>query len=293
MHCFRYLLPALLLLVVAREAIGQDIRMGVRAGLNWSTLDGPLETGDTGKNLEDYSWNTGFHVGITVSWELSELMGLRSEFFYSQEGVKRSYDGPSYYVFRPLENPIYATGNANINLDVTNSHLSIPVLVYGKPLPWLELFAGGRFGLIVASTAFGDIEFAGTASNGTAVELRHELDFRYFSDRTGQGIFLQPINTVTISGEQVPYPHTGRAYFLFSESRGKLYRSMNFSLEAGLSVYTGRSLYLSGRVLMGLTDLTKEKADISWKELDSDKQFISRKDKDTALAIQLSVGFKF
>ncbi len=273
--------------------MAQDFSLGVRAGLNRTTIQGPLETDDNGNQLERYEYTSGFHVYVTFTYPFTELMGLRGEFGYSQTGVDRLYDGPSYYIFEPLDNPRYATGTGKINLSVTNSFLEFPITAYLRPVPWLELFGGGKLGFMVSSTAFGDLTFEGKASNGSPVSVKHELDFRYFLDKPGRGTFIQPVNTVTIGGDKVPYPHIGGAYFMFSEDRGKLYRAVELAAVAGLAVYPKDKLYLSLRIHKGITDLTKSQADVSWYRLDSANQFISRDDKDTNLTWQASIGFHF
>lgn len=281
------------LVLLSGTLAAQDFSLGVRAGLNRTTIDGPLETDDNGNQLERYESTSGFHVYVTFTYPFTELMGLRGEFGYSQTGVDRLYEGPTYYIFEPLDNPRYAFGTGKINLSVTNSFLEIPLTAYVRPFRWLEIFGGGKFGLMVGSTAFGDLKFEGKATNGAPVSVKHELDFRYFSDKPGRGVFIQPVNTVTIGGDKVPYPHIGNAYFMFSEDRGNLYRLVEFAAVAGVSIYPKDKLYFSVRLHKGLTDLTKTKADVSWYRLDASNQFISRDDKDTNLTWQASIGFHF
>ncbi len=292
MTCKQYFL-LVFLLGSALYAGAQDLKFGVRAGMNMNTLRGDMETDDNGNEVESYEWTSGFHVGFTVSWEATELMGVRGEFVFTQRGTDRFYDGPSYYIFQPDVEPFYATGHSKINLSVTNSYLNLPITGYIRPVKWLELFAGGNIGFMISSTAFGDISFEGTAENGSPVSLRHELDYRYFIDDPAQATYITPVNTVTIGGEKIPYPHVGRSQFMFAEDRGSLYRVIELGGVAGLSIYLNQGLYLSARANMGLTDLTKDKADVSWLKLDDNKNFITRNDRDTNLSFQASIGFHF
>ena len=292
MTCKQYFL-LVFLLGSALYAGAQDLKFGVRAGMNMNTLRGDMETDDNGNEVESYEWTSGFHVGFTVSWEATELMGVRGEFVFTQRGTDRFYDGPSYYIFQPDVEPFYATGHSKINLSVTNSYLNLPITGYIRPVKWLELFAGGNIGFMISSTAFGDISFEGTAENGSPVSLRHELDYRYFIDDPAQATYITPVNTVTIGGEKIPYPHVGRSQFMFAEDRGSLYRVIELGGVAGLSIYLNQGLYLSARANIGLTDLTKDKADVSWLKLDDNKNFITRNDRDTNLSFQASIGFHF
>lgn len=271
----------------------QNLKFGVRAGMNMNTLRGDMEKDDTGKEVESYDWTSGFHVGLTVTWEATELMGVRGEFMFTQRGTDRFYDGPSFYIFQPDSDPVIATGNTKFNLSVNNAYLNFPITGYVRPVSWLEFFAGGNIGFIVSSTAFGDITFDGKASNGAPVSLRHELDYRYFIDDPAQATYISPVNTVTIGGEKIPYPHVGRAQFMFAEDRGSLYRVIELGGVAGMSVYLNKGLYLSVRANKGFTDLTKTKADVSWQKLDSNNNFITRNDKDSNLSFQASIGFHF
>lgn len=279
---------------LATSTYAQDFSFGIKAGMNQSTFRGDAETDDAGNTVEDYNGAPGFHVGATFAWEATELMGLRGEFLFSQEGGDRTFDGPSYYILKPTsDNPIYATGTRKTELNVTNSYLKFPVMGYIRPLPWLEFQAGGSVGFLISSTGFGDISFDGTASNGSPISLRHELDVRYFGDRPGEATIIDPPNTVQVGGEAIPYPQTAGAYFEFAEDRGHLYKVVNIETLAGISLYLNKGLYISFRASFGLTDLTKAGADVSQVKLDDNNQFISRNDKDTSVSLQASVGFSF
>ncbi len=279
---------------LASVTYAQDFKFGIKAGMNLNTFRGDAETDDAGNTVESYNNSTGFHVGATFSWEATELMGMRGEFVFSQEGGDRKFDGPSYYILRPTsENPIYATGNRKTALNVTNSYLKLPVMGYIRPLPWLEFQAGASLGFLISSNGFGDISFEGTSTNGSPISLRHELDVRYLSDKPGEATIIDPPKTVQVGGETVPYPQTAGAYFEFAEDRGNLYKIVELSALAGVSVYLNKGLYLTFRANYGLNDLTKSNADVSQVTLDENNQFISRNDKDTNVTLQMSVGFSF
>lgn len=290
---YKHLLLPLFIAVAGQVIQAQELKFGVRAGMNMSTIRGELETDDNGKEVESYDWASGFHVGFTVTWPATELMGLRSELLFIQLGADRFYDGPSYYIFQPDTEPVYAFGSSKINLRITNSYLNLPITGYVRPLKWLEFFAGGNIGFLISSTAFGDITFEGVSTSGVPVSLRHELDYRYFIDNPAQATYITPVNTVTIGGEKIPYPHVGRAQFMFAEDRGSLYRVLELGGVAGLSFYLNSGLYLSARANVGFTDVTKEKADVSYLRLDDNNNFITRNDKDTNLSLQASIGFHF
>ena len=87
----------LLLSIAGLEA--QDITYGFRAGLTRSTIDGPSEQSALG-DLEEYNYNTGFHIGGGVKIPFSDLIGLRAELVYSQKGAKYTYSGKTIRFYR-------------------------------------------------------------------------------------------------------------------------------------------------------------------------------------------------
>src|SRR5688572_9699037 len=87
----------LLLQTTAAFAQYEEIGLGFKAGLNYSRFDGPSETGPNGESLETYSTSSGFHIGGIVNIKFTDIVGLRTEFTYSQRGTKYDYEGPSYY----------------------------------------------------------------------------------------------------------------------------------------------------------------------------------------------------
>ncbi len=285
----------LLFTSVSIAATAQDYAYGFKAGLNFNRIRGDAETDDAGNEIESFSGNSGFHVGATFSWKATELMGVRGEFLFSQKGGRRKFEGQSYYIFDAGDDKrIFATGTRDMSLNITQSYIDIPVMGYFKPVSWLEIYAGGNVGFLVASSAFGDLKFSGVAQNGAVVsEIRHELDFSYHGDDPGEAEFAEPPASLTIGTEQVILPQKGGAYFEFSEDRGTLYKVIDAGVLGGISAFLSSSLYVSFRANIGLTDVTKSKADVSLAKLDENNQFISRNDKDTNYSLQASVGFSF
>jgi Outer membrane protein beta-barrel domain len=280
----------LALLAFSTAASAQEFSFGFKTGLNFSNIKG-----DDYKETLDQ--NIGFQFGATFAWEITDLMGLRGEFMYSQKGTKRSFDGKSYYnFFTPNNDIIRTTGVRNEDLNVSNSYLELPILGYFKPHSRFEVYGGMSLGLLVSSSAFGNIRFSeirdGSNIPTSPNSIDHELDFNYLSDKPREATYSNPAQTVSIQGDNVPYPQTAGAYFEFVDNRGKLYNTFDLGVVGGISIFLSKSLYVSGRVNYGLMDVTKTKADVSLSSLDNGN-FISRNDDDRNFSIQTSIGFSF
>ncbi len=278
------------------SVFAQGFSFGFKAGLNFNTFKGEAEQDDNGDLLEGFGSNTGFQVGATFTWKATELMGLRGELLFSQKGSRRDFNGPSYYFLYDLNgNQIQATGNRKMDISATNSYFELPVMGYAKPARWLEVYAGGYIGALISSSAFGDLTFRdGTTLAGDVIpdEIRHELDYNYFSDKPRAASYGNPPATVRIKGENIPYPQIAGAYFEFEEKPGRLYKIFDAGVLGGISIYFNKGLYLTGRLSYGLVDITNTKADISLSKLD-DKALVLRNDFDRNFNIQTAIGFSF
>lgn len=280
------LILLLAVLLATQCATGQDFSFGFKTGLNFNNIKGEKEEG------EALDRNIGFHFGATFSWNITDLMGLRGEFLYSQKGTKRSYDGTSYYHFFTANNDVIrTTGVRTQDLNVSNTYLELPVMGFFKPHSRFEVYGGMSFGVLVSSSAFGNLKYETQSANPSTIE--HELDFKYLADRPREYTLASPASTVKIGGESIPYPQSAGAYFEFVEDRGNLYKAIDLGVVGGVSVFLSKSLYISGRINYGLTDITKPRADVSLASLGDNGEFIERKDDDRNVSIQASVGFSF
>ncbi len=283
------------MLAFSSAVSAQEFSFGFKTGLNFSNIKGDEEkTADATETLDQ---NIGFHFGATFAWEITDIMGLRAELMYSQKGTKRSFEGPSYYTFTtPNNDKFLTTGIRQQEMNVGNSYIELPIMAYFKPHSRFEIYGGMSFGVLVNSTAFGNIKFSDIKYAGIPAvpnSIDHELDFNYLSDKAGEQTYDNPAETVKINNNNVPFPQTAGAYFEFVEDRGKLYSAFDLGVVGGLSVYLSKSLYVSGRINYGLLDITKTKADVSLSSLDDNNEFISRNDDDRNVTIQASIGFSF
>lgn len=285
----------ILFLLFGLTLSAQDIGFGFRAGLNFNSFQGDSET-DGGVDLEEYTNNTGFHVGATFTWKATDLMGLRGELLYNQKGSRWKYEGASYYdLVTSSGTRIPTTGNRNQSLNLTTSYIDLPVTGYFKPVEQVEIFVGVSLGFLVATSTFGELNYSdGRTNAGVNFEtFRYEIDGSYIGDEPGEGSFETPPKTVSIGGgATAELPNSAGVYYEFTEDLGNLYKAIDIGGIAGISFYLNGSLFVSGRVNYGLNDITKEAADVSLRSKNGDA-FITRNDKDRNFAIQASIGFSF
>jgi hypothetical protein len=273
---------------------GQEFGLGFKAGLNFNTIQGELEKDNAGNELESANSSTGFHVGATFDFKATDLMGARAELLYSQRGGRKAFEGPSYYFLYALDGSRnLVEGKRRMDLTINHSYLELPVSLYFKPLPFLELYAGGSVGVLLSSTGFGDLSFEGTTPQGAALQaFSHELDANFMRDKAGSYTLDTPPATIAFKGENVPVPLSAGAYFDLDEDRGKLFRIPDVGLIGGMSVFFNKSLYISGRLNYGMVDVTRSRPDVSLSKLENG-DFISRDDDDRNVSWQASIGFSF
>jgi len=288
MNKFRFSILSFCLLFVATMQ-AQEISYGFKAGLNFNWLIADSELTDDGMMLEEYTGKNGFHVGATFGWAITDLMGVRSEFLFSQKGYKRRYNGASFFL-GSLEQPVnVTTGNRNMFLSVVNSYIDVPIIGYAKLTKWLEVHAGASVGILVNSTAIGGLTY--TLDDGQ--EIQYDFDIRFGGDEVGDFDEAGNPETVFVNGEPFVVPRTVGAYYEYREDVGNYHNFLDIGLVGGFSLYLNKGLYIGVRANYGLSDVTSTRADYSYRNLDSDGNFITRDDNDYNLSVQTSVGFNF
>lgn len=261
---------------------------GFKAGLNFSNLIADTETDD-----ERFDYNTGFHIGATFVYSITDLFGLKGELMYSQKGTQYSYNGPSYFTFYTSSgNQIFTTGNRRTDISVANSYIDIPVMVYFK-IGQIELEAGINGAFLIGSTGSGGITYSGATAIGDPVpEFTTGFEASYFGDDPGLESILRA-GDITLNGIVAFQPESIGAYYEAADNDGKKYNRFDAGLNAGISFFLNNGLYIGARANYGLTDITNEEQDIAVSELGSGNTFLTRDDKDQNLSLQASVGFRF
>ncbi|WP_291145937.1 porin family protein [Flavobacterium sp. UBA7680] len=117
-------------LFLCATAIAQDqkVKVGLKAGLNISTL-----TCD--ESELNSSSKTGFTAGAMVEIPLTKRFSLQPELLYSQQGTKHSFSDKDVI-------------NSNYNGTIELNYLNIPVMLKYFVLNGLSLQAGPQLGIL-------------------------------------------------------------------------------------------------------------------------------------------------
>ncbi|HNM27989.1 MAG TPA: outer membrane beta-barrel protein, partial [Saprospiraceae bacterium] len=170
---------SVLFLAFVATTLSAQVRYGFKTGLNFAHIGGPSETSDAGANLESWKSITGFHIGFSLGYNITDYFGLRGELLYTKRGGKYTFDGPSYRIFRYDGGSTYSSGNSRYLINVNNAYVDLPILAYGR---WkdFELTAGGYLGLMVQSVGDGSLSYTGGRTdlpNSNIADLEFNLDY--------------------------------------------------------------------------------------------------------------------
>lgn len=264
----------------------QDYNIGVRAGLNYATMTGAEEAGET------LGYAQGIHFGLNFSWNFSDLFALRSELLYVQNGTTKKYEGPSYYVFRLTSGNVYDEGYAKYTLDISNSYISFPVTGHLKISKKFEAFGGAYIGFLVSPKGAGKLDYESTIDPDNIFFIQSQ-DYSYYSDEAGGGNFF--VTPIELDINDVVYSLASNvgAYYQFDVLETKLFNRVDYGLILGGSYYFNPGFYSSLRMNYGFRDLTRTITDVSLVSLNSAGGFVPRDDNDANLSFELSIGFKF
>jgi hypothetical protein len=76
----KIILSAAMLAAFGFSAKAQDIKYGVKAGVNFATLTGDIP--------DEVKSRTGLHIGVLAEFKISEQFSIQPELLYSQQGLK-------------------------------------------------------------------------------------------------------------------------------------------------------------------------------------------------------------
>lgn len=272
-----------------------QLHYGFKTGLNFARMRGPSETDATGNALEAWKNITGFHIGMNLSYELTDNFALRGEFLYSKRGTKYTFEGPSYRTFRYDGGAVRSTGKAKYAMNINNSYLDIPVLAVARWKHW-EVSAGAYAGVLIQSNGEGAYAYTegktAPPNNSPIDKVNFNLSYNYRKDDPG-GYDGELTKSIRLDNSNLLFPETIGAYYDYTEDKGALFQALDYGLVGGLSYYISRSLYFGGRLQYGLADITNNKADVMRSSTNPDGSLLFRNDKDQNWVIQASVGFKF
>jgi len=290
----KQLFTLIVLVVFSVSMQAQGFGYGFKTGLNFNRIKS-----DSVRVGEDLAQNTGFHIGAVFAYKFTELMGVRGELLYSIRGGRNRYDGDGVFgLVSQTGQVLRIDGNRKSSIRVTNSYIDVPLTFYYKPVSWLEVSAGAQAGVLIGSTAVGQIIVNGetTLSGQTFDVNKFDFNVNYNYGRNSFDDTITPGGTIDVAGESVVLPSSLGAYSEFTEDYGKLYNTIDFSLIGGVSFFLNKGLFIGGRANIGLTDVTNDEADrVNVAEAGSTTGIVAEKQNhiDTNFAIQVSVGFTF
>ena len=273
--------------------IGQEWSGGIRAGLNYSSIDGPSEVDAKGNDLEKNTFSSGFHIGGMITRKLNSTVGLRAEILYSQRGTDYQYQGDSYFrFFTESGAAANSKGTRYTTLRVTNTYLDLPLSAYLR-LGRMELSAGGYGSFMLTSRGVGELNYSGKSIVGQTIEpILIPLKYDYFKDQFQQ-TGVSNAKFLTVDNKRVVVPSTLGAYYDARDTGVPLFSRIDAGLQAGLGIFMSQGLYLGARIQKGFLDLTRAEQELSLLNLDTTGKVIPRNDKDQNLSLQLSIGFSF
>jgi len=152
----KIILSAALLMAVGFSANAQDnLKFGVKAGVNFATFGG---------DVEDVDSRTGFHAGVVAEFKLSENFSIQPELMYSQMGAKLDY--------------VDSDGIIQYNVESTSKfdYISLPILAKYYIIEGLSIEAGPQIGFLVSAKQEDKISGIGEQSSDVK-EGSKSIDF--------------------------------------------------------------------------------------------------------------------
>ncbi len=273
-------------------------KIGVRAGQNFSWIDGELEEGET------YSLSLGFHFGINFTYQFTPKFGLRGELLYTQKGTKNDFLDTldsSFLLIDPLDSNIdafFAQGSTELKMDISTGYLSIPITAHYNLSDKFELFGGASLDMLVGPSGRGTIDFSDAAGE---YFFRQTYKHGYRSDDAQDlddliALDTNPFVIIDLNGEKESLYKTQTAYQSLEEAdleNGKKFRFFDSNIILGLNYFINNGFYIGVRGEYGLFDMTNENVDFSRTALDQDGGYLRRDDVDRSRSISVSVGFRF
>lgn len=285
---------ALVFSIIAISVSAQEFNFGIRAGLNYSTFLGDKINSDN--NVETFGYSSGFHFGITWDYNFTDIVALKTELLYIQNGSEINYRGSGYYKIAvpDVTDKLIEMGDVDMTLDISNAYLSIPLMISSKIGKKWEVFGGVYGNILLQPTGRGIYKFT-SFDRPDEILFDQSLDFNYRSDQAGVGTTIQRPIGILVDGEQVYFAKIAGAYFQFEEEErtNSLINAFDGGLAFGANYFMNKGFYFGVRANLGLVDITDNKADRDLRNVDEDGGLIFSDDSDKHFGLQFSFGFRF
>ena len=274
------------LLSLAGMGWAQELSLGFKAGLNFSRFLGPTEM------EEDYTTVTGFHIGATFAYQITDIYGVEGELLFNQKGTEQFFEGESYAVFwrRDQSASITQPAQRRMTLNIINSYVEMPVMVFAK-FGRLKVSAGPSIAFLVGSSGSGEVIFSDYPL-GNEPMAAVELDYNYLRDKAGEGNYDNILVTASFQNTDYVLPQQIGAFYEYTEDEENYFNLVDVGLNLGLSYFFNDALYLGYRFNFGLIDVTNNKIDRVIGAFPQD-DFLLQDDRNTNFSMQASIGFSF
>jgi hypothetical protein len=269
-----------------------QLTYGFRAGLSYSKLVGDPETDDNGNELDEFRFASGFHIGLSMNYAVTDLFGFRGELIFTQRGTEYLYDGPSYYFLaRRTPDQRVIMGRRIQDYNISMATFEVPLITYYK-IGSFELSAGINSAVILSSSGGGSITFEGVAPSGNDIDpFEVTLQYNFNKD---EAMDAGPADLpIRVDGVTLLTPSVVGAYYDFEEKNGNQFKTFDIGVIGGLAFYMNEGLYLGAKVTYGFLDADDNQYDISLHKLGTNNSLLYRADKNQHLTIQASIGFLF
>jgi hypothetical protein len=307
-----------LFVLTVSKTKAQDIlkpKFGLRAGASFSTMFGPSEDGVD----EQHKLTVRIAAGGSVKIPFHERFGLNAEVVFVQKGSYFSAVADNSFLKLPnflTEQAVIYGYNKNgstyskrfdknykkrTGMNIINGYIEIPVMFYVEAIDdKLQFDLGASIGFLISSQGLGTLKFGDAdildASNPDASQfIEMDLDFKFIKDEIG-ALYDGTSKSAKIDGTTRYYPRGPSAYYLgdvASKDGQNFFNLLDIGLQAGVSYYFTPGLRIGARVNYSLIDITTDKYDYSFKDLNSDGSYINRNDHDVNFGVQVFVGLQF
>ncbi|PHI18102.1 hypothetical protein CEQ90_19670 [Lewinellaceae bacterium SD302] len=270
----------------------QGFSGGFKAGLNFSTFNGETEMDADGNELETFNNTTGFHVAATFAYAFTDLFGVKADLMYSQKGVSKKFEGPSYvYIYTDLED-VRSVADLRSEQSIVNSYIDIPLMAYYR-IGAVEIAGGPSVGFLVNSRGTGSGRYSNTVF-GDEIDIVLNYETAYFSDGAArESILILDDTPIVPDGPRLP--EVVGAYYN-NDSDEPLFNRFDFGLVGEVNFFLNNGLFVGGRYSFGLTDVTDSENDLELQRLagsNANEERVFRDDKDYNRSFQVSIGFRF
>lgn len=307
---------ALLLIGTTTSVQAQFLKpkFGIRAGINLSTMMGDKEAGTT----EGDRLSVLIGVAGSIKLPLHDRFGLMAEVGFVQKGSFHYKEAENSFLKLPAyegqQDVTYGYSNAagvftkrtdknykkRVGMNVINGYIEVPILFYAEVVEdKIELEFGPSLGFLISSRSLGTLKFGpadvlNAAEPDAAEFVEMDLDYKYLQDEAN-ALYSDISRSAKLNGATRYYPSGPSAYYLTDggEKTGNYFQTLDLGLQFGGSYYFSKGLKLGFRFQYSLLDITNDKYDYSFSELNTDGTYKTLQHRDANFGCQIFVGLQF